>query len=439
MRGMSSRHRIRTDSHGSMTRMPHVPVMLWDFKDQLHAASRQVVNDGVSEFTLYVYASNGQRLRKVTEHRAGAGETPRRRHERLYLGALEVYREHSRDGSSITIERETLHVSDDNQRRIAQIDTRTQGTDDGPAQSRRFVLSTHLRSAALEVDEDADVVSYEEYRPYGDAAYLATRSGAEVSLKRYRYTGKERDEETGLYYHGARYYAAWLGRWSAADPAGIADGLNRYTLVRGNPIVSIDLSGASTDPVLDDLREQEAELQRAYRNESGGPAQELWTEIEEIREQIKYETQLIADAAETPMPGETDETYNKDVNVTGYIPPQEERFSHSGVMDRVHSAQAERATRMETGRSPVIRRRRPGLLKMSPCRSYLRWTMRQRPSHTRRSRINMDITRWRMTSRLKEQGIRFWPLVRRSSSTSLAAVPMPILPGRHRPNKYSPR
>ncbi|KYF86989.1 hypothetical protein BE17_19765 [Sorangium cellulosum] len=28
-----------------------------------------------------------------------------------------------------------------------------------------------------------------------------------------RSTGKERDEETGLYYYGARYYAAWLGRW----------------------------------------------------------------------------------------------------------------------------------------------------------------------------------------------------------------------------------
>jgi hypothetical protein len=36
--------------------------------------------------------------------------------------------------------------------------------------------------------------------------------------KRYRYTGKERDEESGLYYHGARYYAPWLGRWTAIDP-----------------------------------------------------------------------------------------------------------------------------------------------------------------------------------------------------------------------------
>jgi RHS repeat-associated protein len=36
--------------------------------------------------------------------------------------------------------------------------------------------------------------------------------------KRYRYTGKERDEESGLYYHGARFYISWLGRWTSYDP-----------------------------------------------------------------------------------------------------------------------------------------------------------------------------------------------------------------------------
>ncbi len=39
-----------------------------------------------------------------------------------------------------------------------------------------------------------------------------------VSQKRYRYTGKERDEGTGFYYHGARYYIPWLARWAAVDP-----------------------------------------------------------------------------------------------------------------------------------------------------------------------------------------------------------------------------
>ena len=46
----------------------------------------------------------------------------------------------------------------------------------------------------------AQIISYEEYYPYGSTSYQAGRSAAEVSLKRYRYTGMERDEETGLYH-----------------------------------------------------------------------------------------------------------------------------------------------------------------------------------------------------------------------------------------------
>jgi RHS repeat-associated protein len=64
-----------------------------------------------------------------------------------------------------------------------------------------------------------------------------------AAAKRYRYTGKERDEETGFSYHKARYYAPWLGIWTAADPIGIEAGVNFYAYVRNNPIKSIDPKG----------------------------------------------------------------------------------------------------------------------------------------------------------------------------------------------------
>jgi len=83
----------------------------------------------------------------------------------------------------------------------------------------------------------------EEYHRYGSTAFHTAASGAEVSAKRYRYTGKEKDEETGLYYHGARYYAAWLGRWTAVDPSGVAGGLNLYEYGSSNPIVFNDPNG----------------------------------------------------------------------------------------------------------------------------------------------------------------------------------------------------
>ena len=68
-----------------------------------------------------------------------------------------------------------------------------------------------------------------------------------AAAKRYRYTGKERDEETGFSYHGARYYAPWLGRWTSCDPEGIAGGINLYRYAKNTPSNWVDPSGL--DPV----------------------------------------------------------------------------------------------------------------------------------------------------------------------------------------------
>jgi len=239
------------DAHGNMLKMAHLPTMEWDYRDQLQATSQQVRNGGTPETTYYTYDGAGQRVRKITERQAGPGETPTIKEERIYLGGFEIFRQYTGDGSAITLERETLHIMDD-QQRIAMLETKTIDNQSPIANLQplvRFQLDNHLGSASLELDGAGQIISYEEYFPYGSTSYQAVRTDIEVPAKRYRYTGMERDEENSLNYHGARYYAPWLGRWVSADPDGIIDGLCLYQYVRSNPIILYDPSGTNGEPL----------------------------------------------------------------------------------------------------------------------------------------------------------------------------------------------
>ncbi len=222
------------DAHGNMTYMPHLPLMQWDYRDQLRK-----VDLGGGGTAYYQYDADGQRVRKVIERQNGM-----RQKERLYLGGFETYRAYNGSGDTMTLERETLHIMDD-QQRIALVETRTQGNDDSPAQLIRYQFGNHLGSASLEVDDSGQIISYEEYYPYGSTSYQAM-GGLTETPKCYRYTGKERDEGTGLYYYGARYYAAWLGRWISPDPAGFVDGTNLFQYVQSSPTISVDPQGLQT-------------------------------------------------------------------------------------------------------------------------------------------------------------------------------------------------
>lgn len=227
-------------THGFITGMPHLALMSYTFRDELAATARQVVAAGTPETTYYSYDHDGVRIRKVTDQAANTGVTPARGSERLYLGAFEIHR--SSLGAAAGLERLTLSVMD-NEARAAMVERRNAVNDGTPARVTRYQLSNHIGSSVMELDDAGRTLTYEEYHPYGTTAYQATDSTLDVAPRRYRYSGMERDEESGLSHHNARYYCPWLARWTKPDPAGLADGINDYQYVSGNPIRLSDPSG----------------------------------------------------------------------------------------------------------------------------------------------------------------------------------------------------
>jgi RHS repeat-associated protein len=227
-------------THGFIRSMPHLPVMAYDHRDQMASSATQIVNAGTPETTWYIYDHDGRRIRKVTDLALNGPGQPQRKEERLYLGGLEIHRRHA--GVNAGLQRRTLSVMDD-RTRVAMIDDRNDVDDGTPARVTRYQLANHLGSVAMELDGAERLLSYEEYHPFGTTAYRATGSALQVAERRYRYSGMERDEESGFSYHSARYYAPWIGRWTKPDVAALDDGINDYQYTSGNPIRLTDPTG----------------------------------------------------------------------------------------------------------------------------------------------------------------------------------------------------
>ena len=238
------------DAHGNMVQMPRVTYtapMVWDAADRLRHVT---LGDG-TEHEYYVYDSGGNRVRKVYERPTGGTD------ERLYLGGYETFRHYTdpqSNGTSFVDERQTVHVMDD-QARVAMIEAKTRESDVAigtPVDIYRYQLTNLLGTATVELSETGAVISYEEYHPYGTTSLHSDTGSTTISKKRYRYSGKERDENTGLYYFGARYYAAWLGRWTACDPVFDPIG-NPYQYCSSDPVGKVDPDGRKDKEAEDKL------------------------------------------------------------------------------------------------------------------------------------------------------------------------------------------
>ena len=95
--------------------------------------------------------------------------------------------------------------------------TDNQGDNEEQKAKRYYYHSDHLGSAQFVTDWKGRQYEHIEYTPYGELWIEEVAAG--LDKLPFRFTGKELDEETGLYYYGARYLDPKYSRWLSGDPA----------------------------------------------------------------------------------------------------------------------------------------------------------------------------------------------------------------------------
>jgi RHS repeat-associated protein len=112
---------------------------------------------------------------------------------------------------------------------------------DNPETFQYYYHSDHLGSASLITNLDGEVVQHVEYVPFGDV-FIEERNNTWNTP--YLFNAKELDEETGLYYYGARYYDSRTSVWLSTDPLQEKyPNISTYAYALLNPVKFIDPNG----------------------------------------------------------------------------------------------------------------------------------------------------------------------------------------------------
>ena len=104
-----------------------------------------------------------------------------------------------------------------------------------------FYHSDHLGSMSYITDDHANITQYDAYLPYGELLVDEHSSSEDLP---YKFNGKQFDEETGLYYYGARYLNPMTSLWYGVDPlAEKYQSIGGYVYCIGNPVKYFDPDG----------------------------------------------------------------------------------------------------------------------------------------------------------------------------------------------------
>ena len=226
---------------GQQTQLQPGQTLSWTARGELQQVTPVVRNGAAGDRESYRYDAGSQRILKTTVQETGSRTQTQ---QVIYLPGLELYRG-----------KENYQVICAGVAGRAQV--RLLHWQDGKKDHQRFSYDNLIGSSGLETDGDGNLLSQEEYYPFGGTAVLVAGTDSGIDYKTHRYSGKERDA-TGLYYYGYRYYQPWAGRWLSSDPAGTVDGLNLFRMVRNNPVTLRDDDGRK--PISENFSEEKGDM-----------------------------------------------------------------------------------------------------------------------------------------------------------------------------------
>ncbi|ORC27217.1 hypothetical protein B4O97_19060, partial [Marispirochaeta aestuarii] len=237
----------------------------WDAENRLKSV---LTSNGKS--VKYLYDADGKRTTKY----AGDGSyTEGISGETLYFN--EWWTETADSGSF----RRAKHIYVGKERIVTRLSNPSTGGTPYEDVNTYYYHPDHLGSAHCITDPQGNPYERIEYTPYGEMWIEIQEDEATASYNYipFRFTAKEWDRETGLYYYGARYLDPKTSRWMSADPAGyqlmnpmdgkgkprqgysIVEATNWYSYVSNNPIKYVDPTGMEEEDYLIPVERMERE------------------------------------------------------------------------------------------------------------------------------------------------------------------------------------
>ena len=180
-------------------------VQTYDRTYKWNARNQLISSIDANNQVAYVYGQDGQRTNKYTT----SSET-------VYFNKMWTL--HTDSGNSLYGGQYAKNIYLGDTRIVTKLNSGKDPTYQEESQKQYYYHSDHLGSASLISDYNGKEYQRIEYTPYGETWVEKTSNTGNEFLP-YKFTGKEIDEETGLYYYGARYLDPKYSLWISADPA----------------------------------------------------------------------------------------------------------------------------------------------------------------------------------------------------------------------------